>query len=190
MIDLRHWLPFLDGWAAVRYETKNRAVTRSISQVIYDRDEIGWLDRISVVVSSKYVLVVAEIGGSSVEMVPEALYVRGKVSPVAREPYLARYDDDESVYVVEYFGDFEPYRGDFRLTIQLPDSVELPDGTTVSVPEASATVYEIRVTRYKVVALDKFFRSVSEVLLSSVAGRAVSRRELGEVVAELRGVAP
>ena len=136
-------ISFKEKWEVLQEE--NLTVSREI-RTLLEAEDPGYLDWIIFVSSSKYVLVKLELDGKAVEMIPAALYSMGHVVSLKRRPFLTKYDESDSIYVVNYFGDREPYTK-LRLTAQLPPTVYLPDGSAVDVAESSCTLYFVRVER-------------------------------------------
>ena len=180
MINIKEYLPFLDGWEAVLDVREDITVTNTMTTLIFSREEKGWLLGAVAAVSNKYVLIDIEIGHLKLPMHVQKLYILGYRHPVkpGRSPYVLWYQEDspgsETGYFVTDFDpiDWESYVGDYRVVAQLPRKVKLPNGTTVTVSASSATLHYFALLRIRIKDIYRFFSSLNRVYRAIMTGRA------------------
>jgi len=186
MFRIREVLPFLEGWDLAVDTIKNLVVSGVARVVISSKGEKGWFLGCYMVCSNKYVRVNVKVGNHEFELLPEVLYRKGWVAPLKldRKPIVTKYSEDypnseTGVFAISLEpSDWISYVGDYVVTVQLPDKVELPDGTTVYVSSTSATIYSLEVFRVRVRDDKSFFKSLTKYLYAVLTGKTPEEVEL------------
>lgn len=177
MLRLRDLLPYLDGW-------KPDLVLKTNINVDYNRQliltgyEEGYIEGGYFVTNNKYVSLIVRAGGLEIPFATEYLFQLGYRAPLkpAKKPYVLRYLEDTpgsetGLFVVDYDPiDWQPYKGNFEITVQLPPKIVWP-WVSISVSSTTAKVYIFALLRILIVDREEFFKSLAKAVTAILLGK-------------------